>query len=125
MNFGNYLKKLRTMKGLRQVDLAEEIGISVVYVCDIEKGRRYPPDLLRLRKWIKLLTLSDEESTLLLDLAGNARDEFPPDIAEYLETTPGAKRAIRRIMKQPEMFDWESIYHDGLEQGYAKNTDVH
>ena len=43
MTFGVYLRQLREEKALRQSDLAEAIGVSAVYVCDIEKDRRYPP----------------------------------------------------------------------------------
>ena len=52
MTFGAYLRNLRESRNLRQADLATDIGVSTVYVCDIERDRRYPPDIQKLRVWV-------------------------------------------------------------------------
>ena len=109
MTFGVYLRQLREEKALRQSDLAEAIGVSAVYVCDIEKDRRYPPDLEKLRVWERKLHLSAEESGRLYDLAGEARSSIAPDIIDYLEANPAAKQAIRRIMGHQNGYDWNMV----------------
>ena len=39
---GNNLKKIRTEKGLSQVDIARELGVSRGFVSNIESGKRNP-----------------------------------------------------------------------------------
>lgn len=109
MTFGSYLRGLREVRHLRQVDLANKIGVSTVYVCDIEKGRRYPPDMDKLRIWVMQMSLSPEETAHFYDLAGEARSSAPPDIMEYLDLNPAARKAIRRIMGQRKEYNWDTI----------------
>ena len=109
MTFGNYLRDLRKTRKLRQEDLANKIGVSSVYVCDIEKDRRYPPDTEKLRVWVAQMSLSPEEAARFYDLVGEARDSAPPDIMEYLNVNPAAKSAIRRIIGQREEYNWDMI----------------
>lgn len=109
MTFGNYLRELREGRFLRQIDLANGIGVSTVYVCDIEKGRRYPPGMEKLRMWAVQMSLSSKETAHFYDLAGEARDSAPPDITEYLELNPAARDAIRRIMGQKQEYNWNTI----------------
>lgn len=109
MNFGIYLRQLREEKGLRQADLAETLGVTPVYICDIEKGKRNPPDFPKLRLLVGRLGLHPEQTAYLYDLAGTARGEIAPDIFEYLNTNPAAKAAIRRIMVRPTEYDWTTF----------------
>lgn len=109
MVFGEYLRQLRECRSLRQVDIAKSLGVSSVYVCDIEKGRRNPPSADKLDVLVKTLALSDEESALLLDLAGSARGIVAPDIIEYLSSNPNAISAIRRVICQHPDYDWNII----------------
>lgn len=109
MTFGGYLRELREEKGLRQADLAEKIGVSPVYVCDIEKGRRYPPDLEKLRTWVVQMALPPDKVAHFYDLAGSARNCLAPDVSEYLKLNPAAKDAIRRIMEQQKEYNWDMI----------------
>ena len=109
MMFGAYLRELREKRMLRQEDLAKMIGVSAVYICDIEKGRRYPPDLEKLRIWERQLGLSAREVAKFYDMAGQARNEVAPDIIEYMSKHPKARDAIRRIMAETGEYDWETI----------------
>lgn len=109
MSFGGYLRQLREEKALRQADLAEAIGVSTVYICDIEKDRRYPPEFEKLKNLIEKMNLSRNESTHLFDLAGDARNSMAPDILDYLNGNPAAVDAIRRIMVQQEAYNWNMI----------------
>lgn len=109
MNFGSYLREIRERQELRQSDLAKMINVSTVYVCDIEKGRRYPPNMEKLKVWVEQLDLPIEEATILYDLAGVARESTPPDIMEYLNVNPAAINAIRRIMKREDTYNWDIV----------------
>lgn len=109
MNFGGRLRQLRESRHLNQSDLADSIGVSTVYVCDIEKNRRYPPDADKLRKWAHQMALSPEEEAELFDLAGQSRGVPGADIIEYLLGTPTACAAIRRIIRQKQEFNWNTI----------------
>ena len=109
MNFGSFLRELREKRKLRQEDLAKAINVSTVYICDIEKGRRNPPDVEKLRVWEKQLGLSDKETACFYDMAGQERKEMAPDIVEYMAKHPEAREAIRRIMADPHEYDWKSV----------------
>ena len=109
MNFGSFLRELRERRKLRQEDLAKAINVSTVYICDIEKGRRNPPDVEKLRVWEKQLGLSDKETACFYDMAGQERKEMAPDIVEYMSKHPEARDAIRRIMADPHEYDWKSV----------------
>lgn len=109
MNFGSFLRELREKRKLRQEDLAKSINVSTVYICDIEKGRRNPPDVDKLRTWEKQLGLLDNEAAKFYDLAGQERKELPPDVVEYMIKHPEASAAIRRIMTASSEYDWKSV----------------
>jgi transcriptional regulator with XRE-family HTH domain len=109
MNFGSFLRELREKKKLRQEDLAKAINVSTVYICDIEKGRRNPPDVEKLRIWESQLGLTDQDKARFYDMAGAERKEMPPDIVEYMLKHPEARAAIRRIMAEPCEYDWKSV----------------
>lgn len=112
MTFGEYLRQLREEKGLRQVDLAETIGVTSVYICDIEKGKRNPPDFPKLRLLVGRLDLPPDKTAHLYDLAGTARGEIAPDIFEYLNANPAAKAALRRVMVQSIEYDWTTLLRE-------------
>lgn len=98
MTFGSLLRQLRKEKKLRQVDVANAIDVSTVYICDIEKDRRNPPDYEKLIQIAMKLELTEEETSALFDLAGKARGEVAPDIIAYLVANPTVQASIRQTM---------------------------
>ena len=60
MTFGSLLRQLREEKRLRQADIAVAIGVSTVYICDIEKDRRNPPSYRKLQQIAVKLELTEE-----------------------------------------------------------------
>lgn len=105
MTFGSLLRQLREEKRLRQADLANAMGVSTVYICDIEKDRRNPPDYKKLQQIAGKLELTEEKTAELFDLAGQARGEVAPDIIEYLVANPVAQATIRQTMLREKMCD--------------------
>jgi transcriptional regulator with XRE-family HTH domain len=98
MTFGTLLRQLREEKSLRQVDVANAIGVSTVYICDIEKDRRNPPGYKKLQLIAGKLELTEEKTAELFDLAGRARGEVAPDIIAYLVANPAVQATIRQTM---------------------------
>lgn len=98
MTFGTLLRQLREEKSLRQVDVANAIGVSTVYICDIEKDRRNPPGYKKLQLIAGKLELTEEKTAELFDLAGRARGEVAPDIIAYLVANPAVQATIRQAM---------------------------
>ena len=98
MTFGSLLRQLREEKRLRQVDVANAIGVSTVYICDIEKDRRNPPSYKKLQLIAGKLELTEEKTAELFDLAGRARGEVAPDIIAYLVANPAVQATIRQTM---------------------------
>jgi transcriptional regulator with XRE-family HTH domain len=61
-HFGLALRKMREAKGMRLLDLAEHLDVSLPYLSDVERGRREPLSNDR----IKLAALHLEGDALLL-----------------------------------------------------------
>lgn len=93
--FGKYLRRKRMERGLSLKYLAEVMGISSVYLCDVERGRRNSFDLERLEVIAKELKMGKEETNKLMDLAGFQRDEIAPDISKYILENEPVKKALR------------------------------
>jgi transcriptional regulator with XRE-family HTH domain len=71
--FGGRLRTLRKQSGKTLHDVAEALGVSVVYVSDIERGNRKPfgPEHIE-----KLAVLLNADSRELHQLAAEARGAF-------------------------------------------------
>lgn len=85
----------RKEKGLIYRDIAEALGVSVVYISDVEKGRRNAFEKDKLETLANLLSLSDEDKTVLFDLAGKQRNEVSPDLPEYIMERDYVRYALR------------------------------
>ena len=106
--FGAYVNAMRKGRGpggtdvlLR--DLAEAMGgISVSYLSDILKGRRFPPDKEQLEVIAKALSMTPDEREHMMDLAGDERDEAAPDLPGYImdRGIPNVRVALRRASKK-------------------------
>jgi transcriptional regulator with XRE-family HTH domain len=70
MRFGKTLRDLREQAGLRLKDLADAMKWSVVYLSDIERGRRNPPQDPKICEIAKILRVVPD---LLLDSADEER----------------------------------------------------
>ncbi len=105
--FGSFLQAKRVEKRISLRKMAETFGISPVYLSDIEKGRRNPPEIEKLRQFSRILNLSDEEQTIMLDLAGKERNSLAPDLPEYIlghQYVATALRTARDLEADEE--DW-------------------
>lgn len=94
-NFGEFLQKKREAKQIALRKMAEMLKMSAPYLSDIEKGRRNPPEMDKLDQIAQILLLSDEERTVMLDLAGKMRNTVAPDLPEYIMERDYVSAALR------------------------------
>lgn len=75
--------------------MADSIGLSLTYLCDLENDRRNPPEMDKLELIAKTLLLSEEERDLMLDLAGKKRNSVAPDLPGYIMDRGYVATALR------------------------------
>ena len=107
-DFGAYIDQKRMGRGpggadILLRDLAYAMGnMTMLYLSDIIKGRRNPPDKKYLKIIADELHLDADECDEMYDLAGRERDEAAPDLPEYImdENLPHVRVALRKANKK-------------------------
>ena len=94
-NFGDFLYQKRIENKITMRQMADELGVSPVFISDIEKDRRNPFDVNRLKQLVPFLNLTDEERDLMYDLAGKKRNEVAPDLHDYITENDYVSAALR------------------------------
>ena len=100
--FGEFISKRRKEKELSLRKMADLLDLSPAYWSDIEKGRRNPPNIEKLKEIAELLGLSQEEIDMIIDMASEDRDEIPMDLTEYIKESNLARTALRKARKKEE-----------------------
>lgn len=96
LTFGNFISQKRKDLRITLKDMADRLNISSPYLSDVEKGKRDSFDLDRLNQIAKILNLDEEESSIMMDLAGKQRNTVAPDLPEYILNTKGLSVALRK-----------------------------
>lgn len=119
--FGEFVKAKRLEREISLRKLAEELDIVPAYMSDIEKGRRYPPDKEKIYKIAEVLTLDQDETDTLFDLAAYSRaNGVSPDLSDYVMGVDNLRTALRKARDiNAGEDDWQRII-DMLE---AENKD--
>ena len=104
MRYGQFLraKRIADSRELTLKDMAEELGVSVSFVSDVEQGRRKPYDEIKTQKLIEFLKLSEEDVALMYDLASRENSRIPRDLDDimmYSEAGEMARFALRMTKK--------------------------
>ena len=107
--FGIYIKEKRMEKEIGLREMAELIDISPSYFNDIEKGRRNPPNLSKLKEISQILQLSERETDDLIDVASETRGEIPMDVTDYIKENDIVKIALRKARKAEERGEKELV----------------
>ncbi|MCL1873961.1 MAG: helix-turn-helix transcriptional regulator [Clostridiales bacterium] len=110
--FGDFISVKRHEREIPAQQMAETLGLSPGYYCDIEKGRRKPPERALLQKLIETLRLSSEDICTFYDLAGKARSEAPPDLPEYINENQVVRVALRLAKDKGSTDDWQRFIFD-------------
>ena len=104
MRYGQFLraKRVSDSRELTLRDVAEELGVSVSFVSDVEQGRRKPYDEAKTKRLIEFLGLTEEDVALMYDLAARENSRIPQDIDDimmYSEAGEMARFALRMTKK--------------------------
>lgn len=94
-SFGAYIKACREGLGKSIRGLAQELGMTPVYLSDIEKGNRYAPEK-HLGRMIEVLRISGDDINCFYELAGKSRNDNFPDLTDYLKKMEIVRVALRR-----------------------------
>lgn len=117
--FGEFIAQKRKEKRISLRKMANQLSCSAVYLSDVEKGKRNPPDRNRLQILISVLELSQEEKRLFFDLVGTTRGIVAPDIADYLIAKPYMNKILRQAIElHATQEDWQ-MFLSGLEQKHV------
>lgn len=116
-NFGEFIEKKRKEKDITLRGMAETLGIAPAYMSDIEKGRRYPPDMDKLLDIARILNMSEEERDLMFDLAGEGKSTISPDLPEYIMSSDIVRVALRKAKNTATEEDWAKFLEILKEKG--------
>lgn len=110
MTFGEFIAQKRKSKGLLCKDIARALGVSTVYVCDIEKGRKNAFKMDKLETLAVVFNLSREEQSIMFDLVGKQRNIVSPDLLEYIMDR-GYVRDVLRIARDNKASEseWQEV----------------
>ena len=109
VSFGEFLSDKRRTKEIPSLQMAEAVGLSPSYYCDIEKNRKAPPDIDILEKIIDALGLINEDRVQFYDLAGKARSGVAPDLPEYINENEVVRVALRVAKDKASAEDWKQF----------------
>ncbi len=93
--FGEFIRDRRDELGLSVRKMAENLGMTPVYLSDIERGNRHAPTKF-LEKLAEELKISKFEEQDFYDLAAATRGFLYEDINPYLGQQPLARIALRK-----------------------------
>lgn len=94
-NFGEFIKTKREEKQITLRKMAELLDCSAPFLSDVEKDRRNPFDMEKLKLLSDILGLSPEDNALMYDLAGKKRNSVAPDLPDYIMQRDYVSAALR------------------------------
>lgn len=100
MKFGEYLANKRKEREMSLRMLAKELDVSPTYLSDVENNRRNALSYEKLNKIIEILKLDEEEQKILYDLAGEAKDEIPADVENFVNGNVEVIALLRKMKKE-------------------------
>ena len=97
ITFGEFIKGRRQNKGVSLRRFAEQLNISPVYLCNMEKDRNPAPKDDVLSRMAQMLVLNDEDTRLLYDLAAKSKSNptVSKDLPEYIMDRDIVRVALR------------------------------
>jgi transcriptional regulator with XRE-family HTH domain len=97
LTFGSYLTRKREEREVTLRGFARQLGISPVYLCNIEKDRKSDPADAIVEKIAELLMLNAAEKAEMLDLLAKARKRpsVASDLPEYINERDIVRVALR------------------------------
>lgn len=117
MRYGQFLrsKRVSDSRELTLKDIAEELGVSVSFVSDVEQGRRKPYDEEKTEKLVEFLKFTEDDIAMMYDLAARENSRIPRDLDDimmYSEAGEMARFALRMTKKGViGEDDWKRFIH--------------
>lgn len=105
-DFGDLLRKVRRNADKTMLDLAEELGVSVVFVSDVERGNRAPFTSSRIIGAARFLSCDPEP---LLMAAAKSRGSFELDATGVSSKAREVGAALMRGWAKLDEEDLEKI----------------
>lgn len=96
--FGELLHAVRSRQNASQ--LVKKIGISYVYLLDIEKGARSAPADNVLLSLASHLQFEEGEKELFFDLAAKERNCIPVDVSQYILDHTELIEVVREMQRK-------------------------
>jgi len=95
--FGTFIKEKRLLRNISLRKFAEQLDISPVYLCNMEKDRNPAPKDNIISRMVELLLLSDEEAEVLYDLAAKSKSSptVSKDLPKYIMDKDIVRAALR------------------------------
>ena len=125
--FGEFLYSKRSpLMTLR--DFAARVEKSASFMCDLENDRRDPPNSELLAKIVEVLSLGDDDSVTLFDLAGKGREEVSADLPDYImnsEVSDSVRLALRTAKNShASVDDWLRFVDEMLSKQKVDNIRI-
>ena len=125
--FGEFLyskrSPLMTLRGF-----AARVEKSASFMCDLENDRRDPPNRELLKKIVEVLSLGEDDSTTLFDLAGKGRREVSADLPDYImnsDVSDTVRLALRTARNgHASVEDWLHFVNEMLVKQNTDNAHV-
>ncbi len=105
---GEFLKELRTARGLSMKEACEQLSLSTTYLSELERGLKTPSDLL-IRELAEFYGINEN---IIFDKLG----KVPLSVIEELKSNENLKNMIVSIRSNPKLTDerkyeiYESLY---------------
>jgi len=93
MKFGSYIRKIRENSSLSLKEVSDKLSWSVVYLSDIERGRRNPPNKEKMKELSEILGVPYNE---LLDYANKEKDHIELETVNKSENVTDLAYALAR-----------------------------
>lgn len=119
LSFGKFIVNKRKSLGITLRGMADILEIAPAYLSDIEKNRRYPPDMSKLLQMADVLKLSQNERNIMFDLAGKGKNTISPDLPDYIMSSDKIRVALRKAREVATDKDWDD-FTKVLDQKEAK-----
>jgi len=108
--FGGFIYRKRIENKLNLREVAGKIGISFVYLRELELGKKTNPNREILEKMITALCLSGDEISHFYDLHGNINKVISQDLPEYIMNNDIVRTALRTARDKPATKnDWNDF----------------
>lgn len=105
-HFGTVLREIRTQKKIYLKELAEKMGWSIVYLSDIERGRRNPPAKNFISQLAEFLNV---KASHLLNAADRERGFVELNLNNATSTKTKAALTLARSWNNLTEEDWDEI----------------